>query len=63
MDKEKAKLIFDKMEEIKEIVKTEPNNTYFTMAFDKNFMTFNNDPENDNFYSFCSIDGEIERIR
>ena len=63
MDKEKAKLIFDKMEEIKKIFDTEPNNTYFVMVFGKDYMNFNNEPETDNFYAFSSIYGEIKRLR
>lgn len=63
MDNEKAKLIFDKMKEIKEIVKTEPNNTYFTIHFRGDYMSFNNDPKKANFYDFDLIDGKIRPFK
>lgn len=64
MDKEKARLIFDKMEEIRKIIETEPNNTYFSAYFNGDYMSFINDPEMENSYGFSLIDGEIiKRVR
>lgn len=62
MDNKKAKLIFDKMQEIKEIVKTEPNNYYFTIHFRGDYMSFNNDPKEVNFYNFDLINGKIKEF-
>lgn len=64
MDKEKAKLIFEKIKEIKEIVETEPNNEYCNLFFLGDYMGFNNDPEKkENYYSFSLHNGKIERLR
>ena len=66
MDKEKAKLIFDKFNEILEIVDNEENQKggYFTIArMDSGFSFFNNDPNEKGYYSFNRLNGEIERFR
>ena len=66
MDDNKAKLIFDKFNEILEIVDSEEKQKggYFTMArMDSGFSFFNNDPNEKGYYSFDRFNGEIERFR
>ena len=66
MDKEKAKLIFEKFNEILEIVDSEENQKggYFTISRMNNENSFfNNDPNKKDYYSFNLSNGEIERFR
>lgn len=64
MDEEKAKLIFEKFNEILEIVDSEDDNLdYFSMSKCGDMMFFNNDPECENPYAFTMYKGRIERIR
>lgn len=60
MDKVKAKLIFDKFNEILEIADVDD---YFTITMCDGFLAFNNNPDKEGYYSFGLVDGEIERFR
>ena len=60
MDKEKAKLIFEKFNEILDIADVDD---YFTITKCNGLLSFNNNPESEEYYSFGLVDGEVERFR